>query len=457
MKHIHCETLAQLSEALRGISPDALFRGQTEEYLEPDGTPSISTTFSRHRCIPSRMIKWFHYSRLILSSFVKDFDPRSDAAIDQAILQHYGWRSFFVDATEDAAVAAWFAANKFSSDQVVELCEDCWEDPVLKVRTYAKHEQASGAGCIYAISRKALRSLNINAVDLVEITTVTGTPRFLAQSAFMIGPLQRTLPIECLIAKITAPAEVFAAYAKGNGNLSMEKLFPDEDSDPVLSSLLSLPWVKRDVDGGGIDVFDRGLPLPEYYDGYVKIAGSSTVFYRRFWIDDLAQHDGVFRPTSYFTSESLYHGTASDPTLLPALAALVREKKEVAVEIDGFVYHPYGEPDTYGKGIFLRLEPDGSILLSELLVSQEGGRPTGFGIARGRFYSSDENGRWTRVPHPEECDCGHDQHHEHHLIVAKHFEQELTSGSFTQYREGVYIDSDVEPRTDPFILGLAES
>lgn len=454
MKNLHCETLGELDEAIGSISPDALFRGQTREYLDVDGKPSITTSFSRHGCIPSRMIKWFHYSRLILSSFVKDFDPRSDAAIDQAILQHYGWRSFFVDATADPAVAAWFAANRYYSKDQIELCEDCWEDPICKVRTYAGYEPSSGTGCIYAISRKALRSLSINAVDLVEIMTVKGTPRFRAQSAFMIGHLAEGLPSECLIAKITAPSSVFSDYAKRNGDLSMERLFPHSKDDPVLLSLLSLPWVKRDIGPGGIDFFDRGLPLPEYYNGYVKIARSSTAFYRRFWIDDLAKEDDAPRPTSYFTSESLYHGTASDPTLLPALAELVRDKKEVIIEIDGLVYHPYGSPTSYGKGIFLRSEPNGAILLSELMVDQEGGRPTTFGVARGRFYSSDESGRWTRVPHPEECDCGHDQHHGHHLIVAKHFEYALTRGSFTRFRDGVYIAGDVVPATDPFIARL---
>lgn len=462
MKHFHCETLEQLNEAIGSISPDAVFRGQTKEYFNTDGNPSIVTSFSRHGCIPSRMLKWYHYSRLILSSFVKNFDSRSDAAIDQAILQHYGWRSFFVDATTSPAVAAWFAANKYGSRQAVELCEDCWEDPVLKVRTYAKYESSIGDGCIYAISRKVLRALNINAVDLVEITTASGTPRFLAQSAFMIGPLAESLPNECLIAKITAPAVVMAAYAKheseGEGELSMNRLFPSVKDDPVLAALQSLPWVKRPVNRTqGIDIFDRGLPLPEYYESFVKIAAPSAVFYRRFWIDDLAQQDGSPRPTSYFTSESLYHGTASDPTLLPVLTKLVREKKQVIVEIDGLVYHPYGSQPIYGKGIFLREEADGAILLTELMIEQEGGRPRTFGVARGRFYSSDENGRWTRVPHPEECDCGHHEHHGHHLIVARHFQQSLEAGVFTSFRDGVYIDGDVDPTTDPWIFDLLET
>ena len=245
MKHFHCDTPEQVRKAINGISPDALYRGQTKEYLNPDGTPNIVTSFSRQGCIPDRMLKWYHYARTLLATFVKDFDPRSDMAIDQAILQHYGWRSFFVDATSNPVVAAWFACNRYEGSRHVELCEDCWEDPVLKIREYAQYHPSQSVGCIYAISRKALRSRNINAVDLVEITTVKGTPRFLSQSAFMIGHLTAPLPSDCVIAKITAPAEVLAAYvADSDPTLSMEKLFPNTDADPVLSALLSLPWVK---------------------------------------------------------------------------------------------------------------------------------------------------------------------------------------------------------------------
>ena len=204
-----------------------------------------------------------------------------------------------------------------------------------------------------------------------------------------------------------------------------------------------------------IDFFIRGLSLPEYYDGFVKIAGPSTAFYRRFWIADLGkEEEGAPAPRAYLTSETLYHGAGEDANRLPLLAELVREYGQIAIEIDGLVYHPYGAFDVYGKGIFLRLEDDGSILLTELMVDQQGGRPSGFGIAHGRFYSVDSDGQWSRISHRDECPCGHDAHHGHHLVVAKHFEHALQEKRFRKIRANVYADIDVDPTTDPWISDL---
>ncbi|MFT9222376.1 hypothetical protein [Gluconobacter oxydans] len=99
METVDCQTVEELGAFFDGLAPGALFRGQTKEYLRTDGGPNIRTSFDRHGCIPSRMLKWWHYSRAILSTYVKGFDGLTDLATDQAILQHYGWRSFFLDAT----------------------------------------------------------------------------------------------------------------------------------------------------------------------------------------------------------------------------------------------------------------------------------------------------------------------------------------------------------------------
>jgi hypothetical protein len=119
MQTIDCENLADLRRALDGLAPGALFRGQTREYQRSDGGPDIRTSFDRHGCIPNRMLKWWHYSRAILATYVKEFDGLTDLATDQAILQHYGWRSFFLDATADPAVACWFAATAMASSNAV--------------------------------------------------------------------------------------------------------------------------------------------------------------------------------------------------------------------------------------------------------------------------------------------------------------------------------------------------
>jgi hypothetical protein len=99
METVECNTEDELAVFFDSLPPGVLLRGQTKEYFRVDGGPDIRTSFDRHGCVPARMLKWWHYSRAILSTYVKGFDGLTDLATDQAILQHYGWRSFFLDAT----------------------------------------------------------------------------------------------------------------------------------------------------------------------------------------------------------------------------------------------------------------------------------------------------------------------------------------------------------------------
>jgi hypothetical protein len=188
MNEIHCETTAELADAIESLAPGMLFRGQTREYLRTDGGPDLRSSFDRHGCIPDRMLKWWQYSRFILGTYIKAFDAESDISTDQAILQHYGWRSFFLDASSSARVACWFAGHKYETKRSGELVEDCWEDPVIAMREEAWYEDADRqVGCLYVIGRKGLRRKQIGCVDLVEIATEEGQHRCSAQSAFMVG------------------------------------------------------------------------------------------------------------------------------------------------------------------------------------------------------------------------------------------------------------------------------
>jgi hypothetical protein len=456
MDTIDCQDVEALERALEALAPGSLFRGQDREYLRQDGGPDLRTSFTRHGCQPARMLKWWHYSRTILATYVKAFDGLSDLAIDQAILQHYGWRSFFLDATSDPAVACWFAANRYKTEPCGEMIEDCWEDPVFVRRERAWYEPAQGEGCLYAISRKALRAHDLQAVDLLEITTREGQHRCAAQSAFMVGPLQKNLPDDCVTTRIRAPNSVFAAYAARSAELTAERLFPGPQTDPVMAALLSIPWVKIELEGGdvddgfGIDFFNRGLPLPEYGARGLRRLGSSSAFYRRFWLADTVKPGTRFGETAFFlTEETLFHGTATGDMRFPRLTELAREHNGVAVEIDGLVRHPYGgRGSAYTKGIYVEAQPDGSILLTELQTEHPGARPAGFGITRGMYFKPDADGVWTRVDHPEQCDCGKVLHHAHHLTVAEHFEHALGEGNFKAVRDKVFASPDVVAQSD---------
>jgi hypothetical protein len=403
------------------------------------------------------MLKWWHYSRTILACHVKAFDGFTDLPTDQAILQHYGWRSFFLDVTTDPAVASWFAGNKYSSERSCELLEDCFEDPVFILREHAKYTPANEIGCVYVLNRKALRAHNIQAVDLVEITTVAGRPRFLAQSAFMVGKLDDQLPDDCIHARVFAASSTFREYAAQYPDITEERLFPGPDSDPVLASLLSLPWVKRDGADTGkieIDFFERGLQLPEYNTRLKRRTLPSTAYYRRFWIGEVANTHSVLNAAIFFlTAETLYHGTAPNTLHFPLTTKLLREKRAVVVEIDGLVRSPYNiGSQQYGKGIYIEIGDDGLVLVTELAVDHPGGRPAGCGITRGRYFQIADDCHWIAIEHDQQCDCGRIEHHAHHMIVAEHFEDMLARMAFCEVRPGLFASADVDPASDCALL-----
>lgn len=454
MKTYQCADAAHLKTVLSEMPPGSLFRGQTQEYYRQDGGLDIRTSFDRNGCVPHYMLKWQFYAKTMLRSFVRSIGGSDDLATDQAILQHYGWRSFFLDATSKAEVAAWFASHDYYEETCVHLAEDCWEDPAFIRRTKARFILAESDAIIYVLNRKELRRQGTGIVDLIEITTEEGQQRCSAQSAFMVGPLVGQFPDSCVYAKIEASARLFAEYASSFTNMDESSLFPSSARDPFLATLLRLPLEKIPLPDSGlnIDAFRRGLPLPEYSMEFKKIWHPANAFYRRFWLADLAKTGTRFGETLfYLTSQSLFHGGSNGDMSFPMLTALLKTHISVAVEIDGLVMSPFASGGTeYGKGVYLEYQENGDILLCELSVDHPGGRPAGFGICRGYYYRPSESYIWQRMSNSEECDCGFEPIHNHHLAVAEHFEDLLKRGAFQQHSDRVFFTDDVDPITDEF-------
>ncbi|MFT4254152.1 MAG: FRG domain-containing protein [Caulobacter sp.] len=453
MRTFECGTADEIADAIAEIGPGALFRGQSREYLDGQARPQLSTSFSRQGCVPPLMLKWSHVAQAILTAFVKGYAGTSDLAVDQAILQHYGWRSFFLDASSNPAVAAWFAGHRYQSETCGELIEDAFELPLMIRRERASYGVGEGDAVLYALSRKELRARNIQAVDLVEIMTATGQPRYLAQNAFMVGPLQAALPTAAIVARIKAPAAMFRDYAARTEGMDAASLFPPPTTDPVLEALLAIPWVRPShATIGDMGVFTRGLPLPEHHVEPVRRTGSGTAFYARNWIAN-AVSATIFQDTVfYLTEETFFHGGAPDDAPMPHLSSLMQDHLSVAVEIDGLIRFPWalGFP-SYGKGIYLERQPDNTILLTALNLKHRGLIPGEFGITRGVYYRVGDDNRWAAVKHPEQCRCDNIALHAHHLVVAVHFEHALAEGRFRKIRTNLLADEDVDPLTDPLV------
>ncbi|RWX58947.1 FRG domain-containing protein, partial [Mesorhizobium sp. M4B.F.Ca.ET.089.01.1.1] len=147
MEEIAVTTVEELREVVRGLGYGVLFRGQTSHYLK-GGNPSVVTSFDRKGCIPSQMLKWSRYAESALEAYIGPVARSLDFM--QALLQHYGWRSFYVDCSASAAVSAWFASHVYSDKRSLELCEDCGERPVMLSKRMARYDYADGDGHLYA-------------------------------------------------------------------------------------------------------------------------------------------------------------------------------------------------------------------------------------------------------------------------------------------------------------------
>ena len=397
------------------------------------------------------MIRWHHYARQILRIYVKGRTETPDLPTDQAILQHYGWRSFFLDATGNASVAAWFASNEYKTSKVINLVEDCFEDPVSLVSEIASFEESEGVGHLYIISRKMLRQAGIGAVHLSEIATNTGSPRYVRQDAYMVGPVApEGLTVDCLSYHITAPASVLADYAQG---LSTQTLFPGRGDDPILDELLSMPWVKISEFAGGIDFFKRSLPLPEYDTYIVKHMPPSSAMYRPFWLKDFPQDpDDPATITHILCTDGRYHGKSDLTFTLPRLTELLLGFDGFIVEPQSLVYHGMGS--LYGKGIIVMKKDTDLVHVSELGVEHPGLQIKRIGKFAGMHFRIDDSGTWHQVDHADNCECGDD--HSEHIRLLGRVEAGFSDGSFLKNDARVYAEHGLDPRSDSSAIPLLD-
>lgn len=418
LKQYEATTLAELDSLIAQFGDDVLFRGQNSHYGDP-GIPTVGTSFDRKGCVPSQMLKWCRYCQNVLDAFIPQH--RGDLAYQQALLQHYGWRSFYIDCTSNPAVAAWFASQSYSEETTLEMSEDCHENPVWLKKRMARYDFNEGEGHLYILSRSSVSRVGL--VDLATLTVDGYRPRTVAQSAWLIGPLRnKNLPQDCYIAQITAPRQALRDYAATYGLTDTNTIFPSPTEDPILKALLGLPWdeIKHQHSLANIPAFRRALDLPEYHPSFVKIAPAHTAFYRGAKILEVQNAiDGAAEGGIVVSIPDLVlYGSAdrSAPLRFPHINKLLDENGTVAFEADTLIkLAQRGEFPLYQKGIaVLRRERD-LFEVCELTVRHRGLEMTGVGFTRGWCYRRQQDGTWLREETEGECDCGSEIVHGRHL------------------------------------------
>jgi hypothetical protein len=289
MQLLQARSVTELKQQLAPFGDAYLFRGQTRAYNAPDGSPVLNSTFNRKGCIPPHMLKWSFYANELLRR--GGFDIRRPDAMhfNQGILQHYGWRSFFVDLSASPAVAAWFAGHAFESQRGWQFCENSSEELVILGVQQARYDNYAGAGILYVLKKELLKESGHVLVSLVDDLTTDCLTRFQIQHAWLASIFlnRRRLDPAAVVAQITAPAEVFRGLAADAGFYATDDLFPGPDKDKMLQNLLSLPRIEIATPDPPCPFYLRSLEIPEYQDSFVKHLPVTTTLASSLWLSDV--------------------------------------------------------------------------------------------------------------------------------------------------------------------------
>ncbi|WP_230941858.1 FRG domain-containing protein [Burkholderia stagnalis] len=408
-----------------------LFRGQVKHYFNETGTPSFPTSFERKGCIPPLMQKWLYFARALIRAVSgAKYEDISDEFV-QAILQHYGWRSFYIDLTKSLAVACWFASHQYSEERTIDMCENHEEDPVWLVHTQASYSEVeSGKGHLYVIDIAALKARGVGLHDLDEISVEGGPLRFHAQHACLAGVV-RHLPPDSVVAHLTVENGVLLQRCSDAGLSKTDDLFPSAKTDFLLRALLDIPWKRIVKDEMPIPVFHRGLDLPEYHVEFTKHLSPQTILYDEFWIDE--QRQGIpdiadFR--FYRMQETAYYGSPPATFSLPRVTKLLDEHGAFVVELDAPIRPPeHSDSCVCDKGVVVRRTDSGLVEVMALLIEHPTNVPSGGGVSAGWFYSL-EGHVWKKEEHVDECPCNNDLVHERHFHLLRILDGALAEGRF---------------------------
>ena len=442
------ESLGELEACFDKYQNGYLFRGQVAHYTKDSGDVSIPTSFSRHGCIPPIMLKWCHYSRAMIRAFtgLNYFDI--DLELSQAILQHYGWRSFYVDLTKSPHVAAWFASNKYTETKAIHGCEDINENYLWLVHKAGNYSESESIGHIYVIDKIALESLGVNIHDLTILQGEEGKLRFHAQQACLVGNLDDYLPSQTIAAHIQVPPDVLRSFYKKNGLQNVEDLFPSKSEDFILNTLLNLPWEKVNAETM-VPTFRRALDIPEYElneNSYIKHLPPDVSLYERFWIaDNVNDADENFSNTIFFKLPQVsFYSNTNKSFDLTHVNRVLDEYGRFFIEVDGLIrVIEMPEPHTFEKGVYVSKTESGLISVAALTIDHPSNVVTGIGVDVGWFYKY-ENGLWVTVEHEEKCPCNNDLRHELHFSLLNMLNEGIQDNAFIKDNALCFRHHDVE-------------
>ena len=394
------ETVRELESIAERYASGFLFRGQTKHYIDTNGNANITTSFSRNGCIPPQMQKWILYAEEILYC-LKGPEWRGPIELQecQSLLQHYGWRSFFLDFTSSLEVACWFASNVYNEKRSPEIVEDWSETGLMVRRRNSNYDKNEEDGFIYIVDLSKLSKHEIGIHNIERFKFSDFDSRIERQQAVIVGPLH-VLPNDAIVEQLRVTNSVLNEYSS---HLHKSYLFPDRSEDLIYQLLLAAPFeIPRQVNAkmGAFGPYVRSIDVPEYdYEFNKRIGPSVAFYYPQYFVGpgDITNSVLVRAPDSF-----LHHVDVGIPDTIDSVLRLLGDNKSLIVEADGLLCLPtYHEKTIYLKGAIVERVDGGIISISGLMVDHPGSVCKGFGGDVGWHYKTGK-GIYERFEHKDD-------------------------------------------------------
>jgi len=215
-----------------------VFRGQTKNY---PFVPSMRRTLENfeHIDVPLTTFQWdvLIWKALEEIGVGKKFSEDKYRLIGMALLQHYGYRSWFIDVTKTPEIALWFALNKHSKEITRILKQKNPEfHPCLHVPTSYYEQTDLSEGHFYIIDVTDCEDIYF---DLTQYAPKKALRVHAQNAAAIFEPDDK--PIDDLI---VAKIKLFGDILKHGfrQEFTYDKLFPSFKEDSFYRYLLTLPY-----------------------------------------------------------------------------------------------------------------------------------------------------------------------------------------------------------------------
>ena len=182
----------------------------------------------------------------------------------EAVMQHYGYRSFFVDVTSDPEVALWFALHKFESNRTPLHVDKQLRSAVFQWSRYT----SSHRGYMYVVLLPPEPKSDNRHLDLTRVMPTEAT-RVNRQKAGAVFCSRRSRSIHGLVvAKLRIVDDGWFKISKQN--VKTGELFPPPSIDVFYRCLCTVPYfITSEME---LEKIELGHPLLGFFPIYAESA-----------------------------------------------------------------------------------------------------------------------------------------------------------------------------------------